>query len=567
MPNVTLVTGTYNRLSALRAMIDSARVAAGCIPLDFVIVDGGSTDGTLDYLRQQSDVTLIEHGELRGAIKAFCEGARAATGDYVIMANDDIQFHPNSIIKAFAYLESHSSCGAVAFQDNRPAVDGGSTQYKAQLQVALSPDGSGCSVVYAQVGMFRRWLGDMVGWWGDLDPCMSQARTYGGDNWLSSKVWELGYSVEIVGGVIVHDYILQDGLRQYNSEFHDSAYYKCYPRGPQVATEPQVDNPQKERLRILYLPIYEPGVKRQKQTKRGLRLALQKVGIVCEVDYLNEPQDIPALVEVLQPHLMLTQLHDAHNSLAASLPECRRRKPDMVVVNWHGDARGLTDSDYLDLLKHVDLQLVVNAAALPIYEALGIRASYWQIGYEETSETLPDVAKHDVVFLANCYNEARREIEQALLSTGLNVGFYGLNWQQPSGECLYDFDTGAALMENAKIVISDTFSDGKTPIEGFVSNRLFQALAAGAFVLQQKCPGLDLWTGIEAGVHYIEWTDTEDLKSKLEYWMKPAQATKRKKISKAGHRIVYDRYSFEDQVFYLFERILPQLQEDAHATA
>lgn len=216
------------------------------------------------------------------------------------------------------------------------------------------------------------------------------------------------------------------------------------------------------------------------------------------------------------------------------------------------------------MLYHVDLQLVVNAAALPYYEQLGIPAAYWQIGYEEPLGTVPQVEAHDVVFLGNCYNEARKAIETALRSTSHNVGLYGFGWQKIDGFTLYDFGAGEALYQSAKIAVSDTFTDGKTPIDGFVSNRFFQALAAGAFLLQQVSPGLDELNGVKDGVHYVSWTDTADLLQKIDYWLK--QPKERRRIARAGQKFVQEHFSFDDQVRKLFTDILPRLEgEREHA--
>ena len=74
--DVSIVSGTFNRLPYLKRMIESGRKAmrpAGHVHAfegvtwEFVIVDGGSTDGTLDWLRSQADVRVIEHGRLLGA--------------------------------------------------------------------------------------------------------------------------------------------------------------------------------------------------------------------------------------------------------------------------------------------------------------------------------------------------------------------------------------------------------------------------------------------------------------------------------------------------------------------
>lgn len=558
-PVLSIVTGTYNRLGLLRRMLDSARMTIPpTIPYEFVIIDGGSTDDTLPYLRAQSDVVLIEHGQLRGAIKAFCDGARMAHGEYVLLANDDVVFFQGAILRSLVYLETHAHCGAVAFMDNRPAVAGGSTEYSVKLQPAIAPDGQSASVPYAQVGLVRRWLGELCGWWGDRDPIMSQALTYGGDNYLSSRIWELGYTVDVVKGVKVHDHIIEDELRERNRRARDHAFYQLYPRGPQIAELPTVASPQAEQLRILYLPIYEPGPlhNRQVHNKVGLKKALQKRGLVWEIDYMADPVDLYDSIEMFQPHIILSQIHETRYITRPMLEEFRRRMPGVLIVNWNGDARGLTAPAYLDLLRAVDLQLVVNAAPLAEYARLGIRAAYWQIGIETGDGGQRNVPAHDVVFLGTCYSDQRREMEAALRRISRNVGLYGMGWQQSNGECLYDFASGEALYRAATIAIGDTFPDTLA----FVSNRTIQALAAGAFLLQQRSERLEDYTGLVAGEHYIVWSDIDDLTDKVRYWLAPERAQERSAIAAAGYAFIHAHYNFDVLVQQFFEELLPLIE-------
>lgn len=563
---VTVVSGTYNRLPMLQRMIQSARAnLPRGIGIDFVIVDGGSTDGTQAWCKTQKDITLIEHGVLRGAIRAFCDGANTAKGDYVILANDDVVFIDDSILRALVYLEANPTCGAVAFEDNRPAP-GYDESFHVQTISAVSAQGQEIDVVYAQVGMYRRWLGDLCGWWGADDPVMGKGHTYGADCWLSARIWERGYTVDHVPGVRIVDLVAMDGLRKRNEDAerkNPGAYYQAYPNGPRLPAK-RATPQDSETLRVLYLPVYDPDLAHVQQvTKRGLREAMQRRGfMVAELDYLNERVDVPAMVESFQPHIMLTQIHDTRNLPAYILAECRKRKRDMLIVNWNGDARGLGDPYYVQLLRHVDLQLVVNAAALKVYNANGIRAAYWQIGWETPHAALPIVAEHDVVMLGTCYNQARRQLEYALLTaakSGVNVGFYGMGWQHSDGDCLYDFAKGEALYKNAKIAISDTFHDGKTDVEGFVSNRVIQAMHAGVFVLQQRCEGLEKWTGLQSGVHYAEWTTHADLIEQINTWL-AAEDSERRKIAEAGKAHVDKYFNFDTLLDQLFERILPAVE-------
>jgi glycosyltransferase involved in cell wall biosynthesis len=565
MPNpvISIATGTYNRLPHLQRMVASVRATlpAG-LTYEFVICDGGSTDGTLEWLRGQPDVRLIEHGELRGALRAFGDAARAATGDYVVLANDDIAFHRGGLVAAVAHLEAHPACGAVAFADNRLAPGYG-TGYKVQT-IQARRGGQPVAVTYPQVGMVRRWLGDALGWWGDLDPVMGNGATYGGDSWLGARIWEAGYTVDAVDACVIDDFIPADGLRQHNyavEKRNPGVYYKAYPNGPDIPDAPQFDNRQVERLRVLYLPLYEPSYGRY---KHGLRDALSEVALVYEWDYLSEPGDLAELCRWWQPHVLLTQLHSAERITEAHLAAARAAAPEMVVVNWNGDVwgHGLTTPDMLSLLRHVDLQLTVNATVNATYRDHGIRAAYWQVAFEPVDDAvLPVVAAHDVVFLANAYSPERKRLGAILQAmSGIDVGLYGFGWSNASGSTTYNFAAGAALYQRAKIALGDNQYPDQ---HGFVSNRIFEALAHGAFLLHQHVPGLDDLTGLRAGTHYVEWSDTDDLQRQIRKWLQPRYEAQRRAIAEAGRAYVREHHSFQARVRELFEVLLP-MAEDEH---
>jgi len=553
-PLLSIVTGTYKRLDFLRSMIESVRAQIpDGIDYEFVIVDGGSTDGTVEWCAQQSDIHFIQHSKLLGAIKAFTDGANAARGEFVLLANDDVLFTtPGAIVRALAYLDAHPLCGAVAFADDRRAPGYG-PNYHVQTIRALQADGHPVDVPYAQVGLFRRALGNIANWWDMHDP---RQNTYGGDNYLSARLWELGFTVDAVEGVQVQDRIPQDDLRRHNQEVEQqagSAYYRLYPNGVQIGTPADPDT-FPERMRILYCPNYSPGYPHY---KHGLRDALSRVGYVYELDYVAQGEQFTTAVHDWQPHLILTQFHDATTITPNVLAQARRFAPSAVVVNWNGDVYedSLTSTAMLTLLTQVDLQLVVNAGVLPFYADKGIRAAYWQIGFEPVSESLPYAPSHDLLFQANAYKPERLQLGQALRQISPNTGLYGIGWPLANGNTLYQFEQGAALYRNCKIAIGDNMYGDK----GFVSNRLFEALANGAFLLHQHVPGLEELTGLKAGVHYIEWMDIPDLRAKVAQYL-PDEPSRRA-IASAGEAFVRLHHNFDVRVEELF-KLIQGIQEE-----
>lgn len=554
---LSIVTGTYNRLPFLQRMIQSIRAQMPRhMEYEIIVVNGPSTDGTKEWLWDQKDCKLINHHDLRGAIPAFCEGARAARGQYVLLANDDIIFHPYSILAALAYLDSHPDAGGVAFADNRSAQRGRANGHQVEGMSAIGTDGKPTGVPYAQVGLFRHWLGERVGWWGDDDPVMKGARTYGGDNYLSARIWELGYSIVAIPACRIDDLIPADELRVHNEAkaYQDGIqYYHRFPYGPQLQHGPQVRNPQTEHLRIVVMPIYEPSFPGRLNKEYGLSEALAARGWCYEIDFVNEAFDLAAIVHHFQPHLLVTQLHGVNEINAPLLAAAKEAKPDLLIVNWNGDAheKGLISPEILECLRHVDLQTVVNAKVLPVYQQEGIKAAYWQIAYKDPVAPYQGQARsHQVLFLGNCYNEERHAIVNAIRSVGVDVGIYG-SCPHATGNTHYDFAHSRALYEHCTIAISDVFPN----TVGFVSNRLLQALSAGAFVLQQHNEGLSEYNGFVEGTHYITWQSPTDLPDLIRLWLSPEKEGERKRIAQAGKEYVRENFSADAQVSKLFDLI------------
>src|ERR1700738_4837736 len=58
-PLISIVTPVLNRVSLIGAALDSV-CRAGRVPREHLVVDGGSTDGTLSLLRSRPGIRLVE---------------------------------------------------------------------------------------------------------------------------------------------------------------------------------------------------------------------------------------------------------------------------------------------------------------------------------------------------------------------------------------------------------------------------------------------------------------------------------------------------------------------------
>jgi GT2 family glycosyltransferase len=127
-PEVSVVIGTYNRRRYLRATLASVRDELASVPHEIVVVDGGSTDGTLRWLVAQKDViSIVQHnrGEWRSrpverrSWGYFMNlGFRSAQAPLICMLSDDCLVVPGAIrngLRTFAELSAEGPIGSVAF--------------------------------------------------------------------------------------------------------------------------------------------------------------------------------------------------------------------------------------------------------------------------------------------------------------------------------------------------------------------------------------------------------------------------------------------------------------------
>lgn len=96
----------YNAEKTVIQAIDSLR--AQTFPnLEIVVVNDGSTDGTMELLHRQPDITLLDHSH-RGIAAALNDGLAAAEGDYIARMDADDLCHPERIELQAAYLDVFS---------------------------------------------------------------------------------------------------------------------------------------------------------------------------------------------------------------------------------------------------------------------------------------------------------------------------------------------------------------------------------------------------------------------------------------------------------------------------
>jgi glycosyltransferase involved in cell wall biosynthesis len=99
---VSLITITYNAESTIGRCIESV-IAQNCKNLEYIIIDGGSTDNTLQIIdRYKNYIDILVSEPDKGVYDAMNKGILRATGDIIGTLNADDFFAGGDILNTVA---------------------------------------------------------------------------------------------------------------------------------------------------------------------------------------------------------------------------------------------------------------------------------------------------------------------------------------------------------------------------------------------------------------------------------------------------------------------------------
>ena len=161
---ITIVTATYNAADTLEQTILSV-LNQTYDNVEYIIIDGASTDGTVDIIKKYSDRLGYWCSEKdKGIYDAFNKGIRHATGDYIqFLGADDSLYEKDALTKVAAQLEDDvdilSTCGYLVNEelkierllDNHDAASG---QTKINGSMAPHPG------MFVKLPLMRKYMFD-----------------------------------------------------------------------------------------------------------------------------------------------------------------------------------------------------------------------------------------------------------------------------------------------------------------------------------------------------------------------------------------------------------------------
>ncbi len=133
-PMISIITISYNCADALEKTMRSV-LSQRYSDFEYIVIDGGSTDGTADIIRRHSDSLSYWVSEKdRGISDAFNKGINAAKGKYICLLNagdtfasihtlDEIAPHLSAPLVTFRFIEENSGEYSRMIDENEPNIE------------------------------------------------------------------------------------------------------------------------------------------------------------------------------------------------------------------------------------------------------------------------------------------------------------------------------------------------------------------------------------------------------------------------------------------------------------
>jgi GT2 family glycosyltransferase len=218
MIELSAVMGTYNRLHMLRVCLPKILASGSGIEMEVIINDGGSTDGTVEYLKKMADkdsrIVLILHEKPEGITRAYNECFEKARGTYTTWLSDDTIPVGDSLVKMCELMRTLSPKDMGAFQFRNSS----SAPYNiAKIRGFLCPEVS-C--------VFTKTLQKMKGWNTDYP-------YYGQDNEFDARLLRMGGKIVACKEAFIdhlnhQDELKKENLVKYRAQGHGQKFQIIY---------------------------------------------------------------------------------------------------------------------------------------------------------------------------------------------------------------------------------------------------------------------------------------------------------------------------------------------------
>jgi len=153
-PKISVVVLTYNNLDLTKSCLDSLLRWTDYPNLELIVEDNASSDATPDYLRELQglypSIKLLLNDKNLGFSAGNNVGLLAATGDYLVMLNNDTMVTPGWLLTLLRHFETDTSIGLIG-----PVTNNIGNQAKINISYSKREEMLPLSMVYTMTHMGR----------------------------------------------------------------------------------------------------------------------------------------------------------------------------------------------------------------------------------------------------------------------------------------------------------------------------------------------------------------------------------------------------------------------------
>lgn len=116
-PLISIIIATYNSISCIHEAINSILQQCNFDDYEIIVIDGASTDGTVEALKAYGDQLEYWISEKdKGIYDAWNKGLALTRGRYIAFLGSDDTYEPNALRHYADYIQQHPECEYISSQ-------------------------------------------------------------------------------------------------------------------------------------------------------------------------------------------------------------------------------------------------------------------------------------------------------------------------------------------------------------------------------------------------------------------------------------------------------------------